>query len=201
MFYSVSGVVEHIDADSVAVDCSGVSFLCHASANTLAACGGEGSRVKLYTFLSVKEDALDLYGFISKKELELFKLLIGVSGIGSKTALAVLSALTTDSLARAIVSGDAASIAQAQGVGKKSAERVIMELKDKISKNAGLYTDDISSVRTVSKVFAGENCGAAVGALVSLGYSQSEAAAAIGSLDQTMSVEQMIKAGLRLLSN
>ena len=198
MFYSITGKTVYIDSSSVAVDCGGVAFRCNATFNTLRKIGSLGETVTLYTYLNVREDALDMFGFYDTAELDCFKLLINVTGVGPKAALAILSQLTPDRLAVCVASGDVKAITAAQGVGAKIAQRVVLELKDKlksyISQENG---DEIAAINAASASDSGEE---AVAALVMLGYGKSEAAAAVGRLDQTLSAEELIKQALRLMA-
>lgn len=199
MFYSLTGTVVHYDTQSVAVSCSGVAFLCQTSTNTLKKIAQKGAEVTVYTYLNVREDALDLFGFAEEKELDCFKLLISVSGVGPKMALSILSVLTVEELSMAIAAGDSKAISAANGVGSKMAQRIIMELKDKIA--AGMFSDvfDSSSV-SVAKASSSGNSAEAVSALTMLGYTQTEAASAVSKLDGSKTVEELIKDALKLLS-
>lgn len=199
MFYSLTGEVVFMDTTSVAIQCGGVAFNCKATFNTLREIGAVGETVTLYTYLNVREDALDMFGFYDKDELDCFKLLINVTGVGPKAALAILSQLSPDRLAVAVASGDSKSITKAQGIGPKIAQRVVLELKDKLK---AYITDDASR-----KVAAAENVAAsggvgeeAVEALQMLGYTKSDASAAVGKLDPTLTVDNMIKQALKLLA-
>lgn len=197
MFYSLTGTVVHIDENTAALSCGGVAFLCQCSAWTLRSINS-GEDVTLYTHLSVREDALELFGFIDKAERECFRLLIGVTGVGPKAALSILSAMTPQSLAVSIASGDVKSITRAQGVGPKIAQRIVLELKDKLSAELpGSKADDGSALVAAMSV-SGEN--EAVEALVMLGYSRSEASVAVGRLDDGLSTEELIKQALRSLA-
>lgn len=199
MFYSLTGNIIYLDLNSVAVECSGVGFKCFTTMNTLRKIGGNGDKVTLYTHLNVREDALDLFGFADTYELDFFKLLISVSGVGPKAALAILSELDPDKLALCIASGDSKAITKAQGVGPKLAQRVVLELKDKVKSIAhednGGY--DLTAAEAATSSAAGSE---AVSALMVLGYTQSEAATAVGKLDQSLSVEEMIKQALKSLA-
>lgn len=199
MFYSLTGNIIYSDLNSVAVECSGVGFKCFTTMNTLRKIGGNGDKVTLYTHLNVREDALDLFGFADTYELDFFKLLISVSGVGPKAALAILSELDPDKLALCIASGDSKAITKAQGVGPKLAQRVVLELKDKVKgiahEDNGVY--DLAAAEAATSSAAGSE---AVSALMVLGYTQSEAATAVGKLDQSLSVEEMIKQALKLLA-
>ena len=199
MFYSLTGNIIYSDLNSVAVECSGVGFKCFTTMNTLRKIGGSGSKVTLYTHLNVREDALDLFGFADTYELDFFKLLISVSGVGPKAALAILSELDPDKLALCIASGDSKAITRAQGVGPKLAQRVVLELKDKVKGIAHEDAEgyDLAAAEAAASSAAGSE---AVSALMVLGYTQSEAATAVGKLDQSLSVEEMIKQALRSLA-
>ncbi|MBE6827455.1 MAG: Holliday junction branch migration protein RuvA [Ruminococcaceae bacterium] len=199
MFYSITGKVVYYDAQCVAVDCNGVAFNCNSTTNTLKNVSKKGETVTLYTYLNVREDALDLYGFSTLSELECFKLLLNVSSVGPKVALAVLSEFTPDKLAVCIASGDTKSITRANGVGNKVAQRIVLELKDKIAKDLDLSSMGVDA-ESVSSVIDNANTSEAVSALVMLGYSQSEAASAVGRLDPEMNVEELIKQALKNLS-
>lgn len=184
------------DAASVALDCGGVGFRCFTSMNTLKRIGGVGESVTLYTHLNVKEDALDLYGFYSNEEIVCFKLLISVSGVGPKAALAILSELPPDKLALCIATGDAKTITRAQGVGPKLAQRVVLELKDKLAANIPFGADG-AEIEAAGIASASGNAAEAVSALVILGYSQSEASIAVARLDSALPVEELIKLALK----
>lgn len=198
MFYSVTGKIIKTFASAVAVECSGVAFKINTSLNTLKKIGGEGNKATLYTYLSVREDALDLFGFCDEDELECFKLLISVSGVGPKAALSILSLLTPESLALAVASGDAKAVTKAQGVGPKIAERVVRELKGKLSSFEFSDNGELSDIADVS---LNSDKSEAVGALQFLGYSQSEASRAVASVKGDFTVEEVIKKALNILSS
>lgn len=198
MIYNVKGKLTYTDAQFVVVECGGVGFKCFTSLNTAKSVGKIGNEVNLYTYLSVKEDAMDLFGFASQAELDAFKLLITVSGVGPKAAVSILSELVPDRLAIAIASGDTKSITKANGVGKKTAERVVLELKDKMVKTS---SGEISAaVESAASVIEESASAEAVAALVSLGFSQSDAAVAVGQMDKSLSADEMIRIGLKQLS-
>ncbi|MBQ7541044.1 MAG: Holliday junction branch migration protein RuvA [Clostridia bacterium] len=198
MIYSLTGKVIHTDASGIAVQCGGVAFYCAASFNTLRRIGSVGADVTLYTYLSVREDAMDLFGFHDPQELQCFKLLIGVTGVGPKAALSILSQMEPERLALCVASGDAKSITKAQGVGNKLAQRVVLELKDKFKTEAPLaFGSDAEAAGAVS---ASQNCEEAVSALEMLGYGRSEASAAVGKLDSSLPTETLIRQALRNLS-
>lgn len=197
MFYSLTGSIIMTDATSVAIDCGGVGFKCNASLNTLRKIGTTGTKITLYTYLAVREDALELFGFYDQQELDCFKLLIGISGVGPKAALAVLSEMTPERLALAVSNGDAKAVTKAQGVGPKIAQRIVLELKGKLS--VDVSDDDAVEIGAVSAA-SSSNISEAISALQFLGYSQHEASKAVRSLEPSLGVEEMIKAALAVLS-
>jgi len=183
------------------VEAAGVGYRCSTSTSTLAKLPPRGSEVTLLTHLYLREDVLELFGFYTEEELRCFRLLIGVSGVGPKAALAILSALTPQKLMLAIAAGDAKAV-KVPGVGPKLSQRIVLELKDKFS------TEDlaggISSAGGGGFSFLADEGssaqGEAVAALVSLGYGQTEAAAAIAKLDPALAVDELIKGALKRLS-
>ncbi len=197
MFYSITGTLVYSDLSSVAIDCNGVAFRCNVSMNTLQHMPQRNSKVTVYTYLNVRDDALDLFGFYSTDELDMFKLVTSVSGVGPKNALAILSEFEPDNLRIIIASGDAKSLTRASGVGTKLAQRIILELKDKVGSIGGNVEAEIASVGAVS---ASKNAAEAVEALVSLGYSQSEASLAVGRLDSQLSIEELIRLALKSMA-
>lgn len=199
MIYSVRGKLIYTDPTYAVVECGGVGFKCFVSLNTLRELTSIGTEVNLYTHMSVREDAMDLYGFATLDELQAFKLLISVSGVGPKAAMAILSVLPPDRLSVAVSSGDVKSIQSAQGVGKKTAERVVLELKDKM---LGIgSTETASVVAGIQQASTNENAREAVEVLVSLGFNQSDCATVVGAMDSSMSVDDMIRQGLKKLSS
>ncbi len=198
MFYSLTGKVIHIAEQSVALSCGGVGFKCFTTQTTLDSVRRlQNSEITLFTHLNVREDALDLFGFYTEQELDAFRLLIGVSGVGPKAALSILSQLTPDNFAIAVSSGDAKAITAANGVGPKLAQRVIMELKDKIA-GVSFISEESSAVSgAVSAVNNMSNTAEAIAALTALGYSQTEASVAVSKLSPELSVEELIKGALK----
>lgn len=196
MIYNLRGTLTYCDQNFAVVECGGVGFKCFTTLTTLREIGKVGNEVNLYTHLSVREDAMDLFGFASKEELESFRLLISVSGIGPKAAVAILSEMTPDRLAVCIASGDAKMLTKAQGVGKKTAERVVLELKDKMG---AIGSSDVAAAAAAGSA-EGTDSAEAVQALVALGYNQSDAAVVIGRLDPSLSVDEMIRIGLKELA-
>lgn len=199
MIYNISGTLTYVGDQFLVVECSGIGFKCFSSLNTLKSVGRTGEKINLFTYLSVKEDALDLFGFATEEELSFFKLLITVSGVGPKAAVAVLSELEPSRLALAIASGDVKSITRANGVGKKTAERIVLELKDKVANVAS--SSDMQSVASAAAVVEDSAAGEAVAALVALGFNKSDAAVVVGAMDKSLSADEMIRLGLRQLSS
>lgn len=198
MIYSIKGTLVLTDVNFIVVECGGIGYKCFSTLNTIKNIGKTGDTVTVYTYLAVKEDALDLYGFAEPEELDAFKLLIGVSGVGPKAAVSVLSELSPSRLALCIASGDSKSITKAQGIGKKTADRIVLELKDKM----GGVTFAENSSYISAAAFAGDNsdCAEAVEALTALGFQKSDAAAVVGSMQQGLSVDEMIRQGLKQLA-
>ncbi|MCR5151165.1 MAG: Holliday junction branch migration protein RuvA [Clostridiales bacterium] len=199
MFYSITGEIVFKGENMIAVNCNGVAFRLTVSANTLASCSEGDIKQTFYTFLSVREDAMELFGFSQKAELDCFKLLTSISGVGPKAAVSILSALTPDRLALAVSGDDIKSITAAQGIGPKIAQRIILELKGKLDSIpfSTKAASDIASIKKSSVSYAGED---AVNALVMLGYTKSEAGIAVGRLDSNLTTEQMIKLALKDLA-
>ncbi len=198
MFYSLQGTLSHTDPAFAVVVCGGVGYKCYISDTTLGALPKVGQEAFLYTHLAVREDAMDLYGFATETELDLFKLLISVSGVGPKAGLAILSELAPDRLTVAIAAGDAKAIARAKGVGSKTAQRIIIELQSKLGVLGD--TGNAEQVMAVGAANASGNAADAVEALTAFGYSKSEASLAVGRLDGKLPTETLIKEALKALS-
>lgn len=198
MIAYVKGLVEHISEDNAVIDVNGIGYNVKISANTAARLPGIGEAVKLYTYTSVREDAIQLYGFLSRNDLEIFKKCIMVSGIGPKGGLAILSVLDADSLRYAILSGDVKAITKAPGIGAKTAGRLILELKDKIQIDDALIDREIEASRPVGQADTPQKR-EAVEALVSLGYGQAEAMKAVNAIDgiEEMDSGAVLKAALK----
>lgn len=200
----VKGTLEEIEETSVILDVGGMGIRIYISGDFLCQLPSYGSEMKIYTYTNVKEDSFTLYGFRNKDELELFKKLISVSGIGPKGGLSILSVLSADDLRFAIYSGDVKSIAKAPGIGKKTAERVVLELKDKVSLEDNSADTLLSQIGQAPDYAMSEFAGKrkdAIDALTALGYSGSDAARAVKQVNPTeeMSVEEILKASLRYL--
>ena len=199
MIYSVTGNVVDFDTGAVCVDVNGVAFRCMTTLTTSQKCASLGMKVTLYTYLNVREDAMELFGFYDKTEMDCFKMLITVNGVGPKMGLAILSELTPDKIALSIASGDFKSLTKANGVGPKVAQRICMELKDKVGKTfAG--ADSSVDLSAVSSTLEHSNTAEAVAALEMLGYSQSDASVAVSKIDNALSVEEIIRQALKMLS-
>ncbi|MGM9537112.1 MAG: Holliday junction branch migration protein RuvA [Candidatus Onthomonas sp.] len=196
MFYYVSGTVAHVEPRLAVIDCGGVGFACNTTANTLSALT-KGKKATLYTHLAVKEDDMTLYGFASREELNLFRQLISVSGVGPKAALAILSVSTPSNLALSIITGDTKPLVAAPGVGKKIAQRVVLELKDKLAKEQGEALEQYTAPQN-GLVLAEDKLGESAAALAVLGYSQSEINMALKGIDlEGLTPEQIIKQALK----
>ncbi|MCR4598192.1 MAG: Holliday junction branch migration protein RuvA [Acetatifactor sp.] len=197
----VRGIVEYISEELAVIDVNGVGYNVHISADTASKVPGLGEEAKLYTFTSVREDAIWLYGFRTRQDLEIFKKVITVSGIGPKGALSILSVMDADTLRYAISSGDKKAIAKAPGIGPKMAERLILELKDKISIDDEMIGREIAQTAAGSNPFAADNpqIREAVEALVALGYGQTESLKAVSSIANIESLDSgaILKAALK----
>lgn len=196
MIYSVSGILTHVEPNFAVIDCGGVGFKCLTSSATIRKLPNIGEKVRLYTYLNVREDALDLFGFFDDSELQCFKMLISVSGVGPKAALSVLSEMTPEKFALIVASGDSGALRKAQGIGTKTAQRIVLELKDKVSSEQAA----LGFTQTDLPVSASGNIEEAVNALMVLGYARSEAAAAAAKSDASLPVEEIIRQSLRLLA-
>ncbi len=195
MFYYLEGTVAEIEPNLVVLDCAGAGYALYATTNTIAAVT-KGGHSRLYVSESIREDAFDLYGFYTKNEKQFFEMLISVSGIGPKAALSILSANTPEGLALAVASGNEKALTVAPGIGKKIAQRVILELKDKIGKDSAFSSESFSAPAAV----ASDNSavGDAVAALTVLGYNANEIAQVLKVTDVNgMNTEQIIKTVLR----
>lgn len=197
MFYSLTGKLIMLSRERAVISCGGVGFNCRITETTYRELAGGQGEVTLFTHLNVREDALDLFGFYNREELELFKLLTAISGIGPKAGVSILSSLSPQKLTLAVMSGDYKAISSAQGVGAKTAQRVVMELKDKLGRSDIDLPNDIKGVGVIS---ASENAADAVVALEALGFQRSEASLAVGRLDSGLDTETLIKQALKLLS-
>ena len=196
MFYYVNGTVAHLAPYLAVIDCGGVGYACRTTNNTLTRLK-KGETARLYTYLNVREDAMELYGFYSENELNCFQLLIGVSGVGPKAALSILSSSNPENLAMSIITGDEKALTVAPGIGKKIAQRVILELKDKLAKGQ-IAPGGESYGGTGVTVIPENKSSEAAAALAVLGYSTAEIGAALKGIDlEALSLEEIIKQALK----
>ena len=195
MYYYVSGTVAHVEPYLAVIDCGGVGYACHTTSYTLSQIK-KGDKAKLLTYLNVREDAMELYGFATGEELKLFQQLISVSGVGPKAAMAILAA-GPQNFTLAVMTGDEKLLTAAQGIGKKIAQRIILELKDKIG--GGTVELDFSAPVATGAVPAANNGALATAALQELGYSPSEIALALKGADPAASTEELVRHALRAM--
>ena len=206
MISYIKGPLTAIEEDVIEVEAGGVGMGIHVPLSVLDRLPGIGREVTVYTYFQVREDAMSLYGFLNRQDREMFRQLIGVNGVGPKAALGILSTMTPDDLRMAIVTGDAKAISRAPGIGPKTAQRLILDLKDKVSMeevlgNLALPSDGGASA-ALGTIGMGEAAKEAVQALVALGYSNMEANKAVKQVEvtETMTAEDVLKASLRYLS-
>lgn len=194
MYAHIEGTVSEKTADGIVIDAGGVGYEISASAATLSGCPPTGERAKLYTYLSVREDAMELFGFLTREEKRMFLRLIGVSGIGPRTALGVLSALSVHDLSVALVTGDAQALARAPGIGKKTAQRLVLELKDKVTDEELTSAGPSAPARPAADSAETE----AIEALMALGYPASDAAKAVSAVaGQAAKTDEILRLALR----
>lgn len=196
MLYSLVGKLIHIESGMCVIECAGVGYKCFITANTQRKLPELGTKTRIYTYLNVREDAIDLFGFLTLEELNCFKLLTSVSGVGSRAGLSILSELLPEEVALSIASGDSKMLTRAAGVGNKIAQRIILELKDKlknipIESKVNVYVEPVQSLSNVSK---------AIEALSVLGYTASEVMQVIRKFDATLSVEELIRLSLKSMA-
>lgn len=190
MFYHIKGTITHIEPGFTVIDAGGIGFKCNASINTLSELT-VGNTVTILTYMHIREDIMDLYGFLNPEELNCFKLLLNISGVGPKAALSVLSTVTPQKLAIAVGAADEKPLMAASGIGKKLAQRIILELKDKIS------GDQAVSSGTAPGNAIGESMDEAASALAALGYTRSEIYSALNGIDPAgLTAEKIVKKAL-----
>ena len=197
MIYSLNGEVTHLEQNLIVVECGGVGYACR-STSTAVSRAVIGKKLKLYTYLNIREDAAELFGFSDESELNCFKMLLSVSGVGPKVAIAILSDLKPQEFALAVVNDDSKTITRAQGVGSKLAQRIILELKDKLKKDSSFASADMPKVNLSAP--ASNAASEALTALMVLGFSNSQAQKALSGLPEELSVQELVKEGLKRLS-
>ena len=196
MFYYLNGTVAEMEANLAVIDCGGVGYACATTNYTLSQLK-RGEKARLYTYLNAREDAVELFGFASQSELHSFKLLLGVSGVGPKAALAILSTNTPANLAMAVVMGDEKALTAVPGIGKKIAQRIILELKDKLAKEQSSFGPDTSGSAAAASI-PGDKAREAAAALAVLGYSSAEVASALKGIDvNALPLEEIIRQALK----
>ena len=196
LFYYLNGTVAAMEANLAVVDCGGVGYACSTTSYTQSQLA-IGRVAKLYTYCSIREDAVDIFGFSSREEKKCFERLVGVTGVGPKAALAILSSMTPEQFTLAVVTGDEKALTAAPGVGKKLAQRILLELKDKL---AGEQIEAAGSGPAVPLTGAGGKAAEASAALAALGYSQSEIGASLRGVDTgSLTVEEIVRQCLRAM--
>lgn len=194
MIYSLHGELTHWEAGLAVIECGGVGYACRTTMNTLSKIR-ELNEVKLFTYLHVTENSLDLFGFADSAELASFKQLISISGVGPKAALSILSDITPSKLALCIATGDSKTLTKSPGIGSKIAQRIVLELKDKVAKEQKFSSAELASV----PVQGGSNIAEAMTALQTLGFNPAQCGAALSGANPDSSVEELIKFGLKNL--
>ncbi len=196
MFYYISGTLAMTDPTFAVIDAGGVGYKIYITGTTLGKLASKtGEKVKLFTYLAVREDAMELYGFYTEEELSCFRLLISVSGVGAKSAVSILSLFSPERFALAVTTGDTKAISKASGIGTKTAARIVLELKDKMKKEIEVT----ENVFTEEASVPGDSLSEARSALLLLGYTSAEAGAALKGIAPGTPVEDAIKAALKKL--
>ena len=200
MIYCLTGKIVKKSMSAVVLSCGGVGYYAQCPASVAGALPGVGQETTLYTVMSVTENDVSLYGFATEEQQACFEMLTAVSGVGPKVGLAILSVMEPQRVALAISAGDHKAFKAANGVGPKLAQRIVLELKDKVAKGFvdGISLEDVAGAASGEP--ATQSASQAIAALVSLGYSQSEAALAISKIDATLPVEEIIKLALRSMA-
>lgn len=195
MYEYIKGIFKSIEKEYIVIECGNIGYKIFTSGSTISNMPSTEMEVKIFTHQIVREDFIGLYGFLTKEEIEMFNLLIGINGVGPKAALSLMSIASVSNLKYAIITEDEKLIVKAPGIGKKTAQRIILELKDKVGKGEAV------NVTSLEELVDGhsEKLAEAVGALMALGYSDKEADRAVEKADKTKSVEEIIKECLRIL--
>ena len=199
MIYSLNGTIIHTEPNIVVIECGGVGYKCLTTMNTMKVLPRTGEKAMVYTHMIVREDAVELCGFAEQSELNCFKLLTAVSGVGAKVAIALLSEFTPEQIAVSVSSGDSKKLTKASGVGNKIAQRIVLELKDKVKNISPEVGADMTSKEGLSTVISGGNISKALGALAVLGYSPDEVTPFMGDIDPNLPVERIISETLKAI--
>lgn len=199
MIYSLNGKLIAKEMNFVVIECGGVGYGCKTSYNTVSRIGEIGSEVMLYTHLYIKENIVELFGFASQQELNCFRLLISVTGVGGKAAVSILSDMTPEKFAFIVASGDNKAFTKTKGIGAKTAQRIVLELKDKISSESIDMTD--TGYTGSADIADSSAIGEAMEALMVLGYSQGEIAPILRRLDSSLDTQGLIKETLRYMAS
>lgn len=199
MIYSITGLLRQVAPTYCVIEACGVGYQCSASTYTLSSLPGRGQEVTLLTHLWVKEDGMELFGFSTEQEKHCFRLLIGVSGVGPRVALAILSDAAPDRLMLSIAAGDAKALTRAQGVGAKLAQRIILELRDKVTDEdiGSSFGEEQGTITALGESAKNTAKSEAISALVALGYGQTDAAAVIAPMEESLAVDELIRRALK----
>ena len=199
MIYSITGLLRQVAPTYCVIEACGVGYQCSASTYTLSSLPGRGQEVTLLTHLWVKEDGMELFGFSTEQEKHCFRLLIGVSGVGPRGALAILSDAAPDRLMLSIAAGDAKALTRAQGVGAKLAQRIILELRDKVTDEdiGSSFGEEQGTIAALGESAKNTAKSEAISALVALGYGQTDAAAVIAPMEESLAVDELIRRALK----
>lgn len=199
MIYSITGLLRQVAPTYCVIEACGVGYQCSASTYTLSSLPGRGQEVTLLTHLWVKEDGMELFGFSTEQEKHCFRLLIGVSGVGPRVALAILSDSAPDRLMLSIAAGDAKALTRAQGVGAKLAQRIILELRDKVTDEdiGSSFGEEQGTIAALGESAKNTAKSEAISALVALGYGQTDAAAVIVPMEESLAVDELIRRALK----
>ena len=200
MIYSLRGKLIHIENGLAVVECAGVGYACRTTSYTLSPLK-EGDDVFLLTYMNVREDAVELFGFGDASELRCFKMLLSVNGVGPKAALSILSELSPQGFALCVAGGESKALTRVQGIGKKTADRIILELKDKMNSKLGEISSETFSELSNVNVPAGGSADEALSALMVLGFDRSQAAKALSGLSPELSVSEMVKEALKRIGS
>lgn len=195
MYEYIKGIFKSIEKEYIVIECGNIGYKIFTSGSTISNMPNTEDEVKIFTHQIVREDFIGLYGFLTKEEIEMFNLLISISGVGPKAGLSLMSIASVSTLKYAIITEDDKLIVKAPGIGKKTAQRIILELKDKVGKGEVIHITNLDELIDVNS----EKLGEAVGALMALGYSDKEAEKAVDKADKTKTVEDIIKECLRIL--